>query len=245
MRNGTPPNAVLVTGPPGAGKSTALMALDDRHPDLARFGVRDYGLRLAAAGHPLGTRMRETLLRQELLPDELVRLEFAHFLDHLPAAVRVVAVEGYPRDLPQCDDLLRTAADRDVRVTGFAVVTVPDGTARTRVANRRLCVECGATTDAPDAPACPGCGGGVMRRRDDAAASFERRLADYHRIIGDLRAYFAERSLLREVDGTRPSDEVRAALWESLDAMDAMDAVDAVDADVPDSTDDLTDGLED
>ncbi|WP_405003170.1 nucleoside monophosphate kinase [Kitasatospora purpeofusca] len=217
-----------MSGPPGAGKSTALLALDRHHPDLSRFGVRDYGLRLAAAGHPLGLAMREALLRQELLSNELVRLEFAHFLDQLSTEVGLVVLEGYPRDLPQCDDLLRTALDWGVRVTGFVVVTVPDDVARSRVANRRLCTGCGATTAGPEAAACPACGGAMVRRRDDTAVGFARRLADYHAIVDDLRAYFGERAMLREVDGTRPADEVRAAIRDALYAEDTVSLPPAV-----------------
>jgi adenylate kinase len=218
MLDGDSLRVVLVAGPPGAGKSTALLALDREYADLARFSVRDYGLQLAAAGDPLGLEMRETLLRQEMLSNELVRMEFVHFLDNLPMGVQVVAVEGYPRGLQQCDDLLRTVSSRGVRLTGFVIVDVPDGLARERVANRRLCVDCGVTTDALSVAACPDCGGDVIRRRDDDAVRFERRLADYHDMCSELRAYFSERGLLREVDGTRPSDEVRESLRDVLSA---------------------------
>ncbi|GAA0682420.1 adenylate kinase [Kitasatospora atroaurantiaca] len=218
MPDDTPPKVVLVTGPPGAGKSTALLALDRQDPDLTRFGVRDYGLQLAATGHPLGLEMRETLLRQELLSNELVLLEFMHFLDNLPTGVQVVVVEGYPRDLQQCEDLLRAVAGRGIHVTGFVVVNVPDDVARERVANRQLCTTCGGTTDDPTAASCPDCGGGLIRRRDDDTSKFELRLADYHVVSGKLRAYFAERELLREVDGTRPSHEVRESLSQVLSA---------------------------
>ncbi len=91
---------VPVTGPPGAGKSSALIALQRGSADFARMGVRDYGLDLAARNDPLGLAMRDTLQHQELLSDELVRAEFLHLLDNVPNTVRVVAVEGYPRDTP-------------------------------------------------------------------------------------------------------------------------------------------------
>src|SRR5262249_14548555 len=119
------PAVVPVTGPPGAGKSTALLALDRDHPELARFGVRDYGLRLASQGDPLGLAMRDTLLRQELLTDDLVRREFLHFMAALPRGVRVVAVEGYPRDAAQCRDLLGAVEAIGARVTAFVMVDIP------------------------------------------------------------------------------------------------------------------------
>ncbi|MFG3309790.1 adenylate kinase family protein [Streptomyces wuyuanensis] len=203
---------VLITGPPGAGKSTALHTLDREHPYMARFSVRDYGLRLAAAGDPLGLAMRETLLRQEMLTDEVVLAEFNHFLDNLPNGVHVIAAEGYPRGPRQCDDVLRAVSARGARVTDFVVVDVPDSVARERVANRRLCGSCGATTNDPDSVACPDCGGAIMRRRDDEASKFEWRLVDYHEVSRELHPYFARRALLRKIDGTRSLNEVRELL---------------------------------
>ncbi|MFE2596804.1 adenylate kinase family protein [Streptomyces sp. NPDC059396] len=220
MPNGASRKVILITGPPGAGKSTALLALDRVYRNLGRFGVRDYGLKLAAVGDPLGLEMRDALLRQERLTNELVLREFIHFLDNLPAAVRFVAVEGYPRDTQQCDDLLRAASDWGAQVAGFVVVEIPDSVARERVANRRLCLACGATTDSSITPSCPDCGGAIIRRRDDDAAEFERRLAEFHNMNRELSAYFRERSLLRVVDGMLPAKELRELLRAALFAED-------------------------
>jgi adenylate kinase len=203
---------VPVTGPPGAGKSTALLALDSGLPELARFGVRDYGLLLAAAGDPLGLAMRDALVRQELVSDELVLREFLHFMAALPERVLVVAVEGYPRDTAQCRDLVGAVGAIGARLTAFVVVDVPDEVARARVAGRRLCVRCGTPAAGPAAAACAGCGGPVSRRADDDAGRFDRRLASYREVSQEPRGYFAGLGLLRAVDGTRPSAEVRTCL---------------------------------
>lgn len=207
-----PPLVVAVTGPPGAGKSSALIELGRRTPRLARFGVRDYGLHLAAVGDPLGLALRDTLLRQELLTDELVQEEFLHFLDRVPARAEVVAVEGYPRDVRQCDGLLAAVASRDTRVGGYVIVDIPDDVVRRRVSGRRICVGCGAPTDASMAVRCGACGGGLTRRRDDAAGPLDRRLADFRRLSRGPRDYFAARGLLREIDGAQPAGRVLAEL---------------------------------
>ncbi|MFC0436895.1 nucleoside monophosphate kinase [Kutzneria buriramensis] len=212
MSPSAPPVVVAVTGPPGAGKSSALIELGRRAPVLARFGVRDYGLHLAAEGDPLGLVLREPLLRQELLTDELVQEEFLHFLDRAPARAEVVAVEGYPRDERQCDGLLAAVASRGARVGGYVIVDIPDDLARQRVRGRRICVRCGAPTDAMMAVRCGACGGALARRRDDAAGTLDRRLADFRRLSRGPRDYFATRGLLREVDGAQPAERVLADL---------------------------------
>lgn len=205
------PAVFSVIGPPGAGKSTALLALAQQCPELARFGVRDYGLRLASLGDTLGLTMREPLLRQELLPDELVLQGFARFMDELPAGTRVVAAEGYPRNSRQCADLLDDLQKRCCDMAGLVVIDIPDDVVRKRVANRRLCSVCGKPENDLAQSSCPECGGAIARRRDDHDASLRRRLADYREVSLWLTTFFAEREA-HLIDGLCGADEVRVAL---------------------------------
>lgn len=205
-----------VTGPPGAGKTTALLCLADEHEWLARFGVRDYGLALAAAGHPLGLSMRDALLRGNLLPDDLVQREFTHFLHRLPDKVRVVAVEGYPRDRRQSAQFFEAVAAAGGAVAGLIVVDVPDSIVWRRVADRRICAACGRLVTRDVGDRCPACGGAATRRGDDARHRLAHRLHDYRRLSNEVGAYFAERQALRVVHGSSSESEVREALLRLL-----------------------------
>lgn len=209
------PTVFSVIGPPGAGKSTALLALAEKYPELGRFGVRDYGLRLASAGDPLGVAMREPLLRQELLPDGLVLQGFSRFMDELPTGTRVVAVEGYPRSARQCADLVQDLQRRGCGLAGLVVIDIPDDVVRKRVANRRLCSMCGKPTNDLAQSSCPECEGAIARRLDDDDASLQRRLADYRQVSMRLLTFFAEQEPYL-IDGLRGEGEVRAALAEIL-----------------------------
>lgn len=200
-----------VTGPPGAGKTTALVSLDREHSWLSRFAVREYGLFLAETGHPLGLKMRDTLLHGELLPNDLVQQEFAYYLSQLPDEVESVAVEGYPRDPEQCQDLAEVVASVAGRLAGLIVLDVPDAVVLARVANRRICTRCGLPADLPEGT-CPSCGGPTAPRHDDARERLERRLRDFRTISADVRSYFVQRRLLMVVDGLRGPDEVRRRL---------------------------------
>jgi adenylate kinase len=211
VSDGQRPAVFSIIGPPGAGKSTALLALAQQFPELARFGVRDYGLRLASAGDPLGLAMREPLLRQELLPDEQVLRGFARFMGELPPGARVVAVEGYPRNARQGADLLAGLRDRGCDLAGLVVIDIPDDLVRKRVANRRLCSACGKPVNDLAPSSCPDCGEAIARRLDDEDAALERRLADYREVSRWLRGFFADRGQ-HLVDGQRGADEVRSAL---------------------------------
>ncbi|SEF67836.1 adenylate kinase [Actinacidiphila yanglinensis] len=243
-----------VTGPPGAGKTTALISLAAQHPQLARFGVRDFGLELARAGDPLGLRMRETLLRGGLVSDALVRREFRCFLDRLSGEVAAVAVEGYPRDPRQCRDFTEVVAAVDGELAGLVAVELPDEEVRARVVGRRICTRCGipapegATAAAPAAGAagaampaagrpeerCAACGGAVAPRDDDAEERLARRLADYRTVSAGVRAYFRARGLLHTVDGLRSPAQVRRHLLDLLLPTAAASAAGAPPATRPD-----------
>lgn len=209
------PPIYLVTGPPGCGKTTALSTLERLHPQIARFGVRDYGLHLAAMGNPLGLAAKDTLLQQGLLPDSLVRDQFVHFLDGLSKSIQVVVVEGYPRTFQQCADLDGALRHRGRHeIAGLVIIEVPDNVALERVTARRICSECGKpSTSRTD---CVRCGGPVVVRRDDAAPQFARRLAESKRVGAKLRSHFSAGNLLHVVDGTRSVETVHCRLEELM-----------------------------
>jgi adenylate kinase family enzyme len=201
-----------VTGPPGAGKTTALVSLEREYPELARFGVRDYGLELAEKGHPLGLAMRDRLLGGELLDDDVVRQEFRHFLDNLPDSVQAVAVEGYPRDVSQCADFVATVREYGAGLAGLVVLNVPFDVVHGRVAERRVCGLCGLPAEVTS-DACGTCGGPVVRRGDDSLDRLQERLADYHRLSDAVRSYFTEqRHPVDVVDGLSGVRDVREGL---------------------------------
>jgi adenylate kinase len=210
------PSIHPVTGPPGAGKTTALVSLVEEHPELARFGVRDYGLELAEAGHPLGLKMRDTLLHGHLVSDDLVRTEFLHFLERVPSGTRSVAVEGYPREPRQCADLIEVIASVGAQLGSLIVVDVPDDVVATRVMGRRICTTCGLPAPPETEASCASCGGSIARRNDDAEERLRSRLTDFRALSTTLWPYFRQRNLLHVIDGLQSPDDVRRELRELL-----------------------------
>jgi adenylate kinase len=197
-----------VTGPPGAGKSTALIGLAEQCVQIARFGVRDHALRLANQGNPLGLQLRDTLLGDSVRPTDqvtnhLVRRGFAHFLACLPAEVSTVLVDGYPRNLGQCADLVRTVTERIARLGTAIVFDIPDAVVATRIRSRRICGVCGLPITDPIRATCRLCGGSAERRADDHADAAGERLAGYRFRATQIQSYFAERTSLAFVDGQR------------------------------------------
>jgi adenylate kinase len=210
---------VLVTGPPGAGKTTSLLQVAQSVPELKRFGVRDYGYQLAAAGDPLGTRTLAVLRRYEMLTDADVNAYFRHFLATLPAAITVVAVEGYPKTVPQCHDLLATIDQAASRIAALVVIDAPDEVLLQRVVSRRICPSCGMPIE-HGSTVCASCAEPGIPRADDEVEQHLGRIERYRRSGAPIREFFAERGLLVGIDGCAPQADVAARLREIFQTAD-------------------------
>jgi adenylate kinase len=204
-------SVVLVTGPPGVGKTTSLLEVVRSIDAVERFAVRDYGFRLALEGHPLGLRTVNTLRRFEMLTDQEVNLYFQHFLDLLPATKQAIAVEGYPKTAPQCADLMVTLRETGAAVTAFVVVEAPDEVLLQRVASRRICPECGVPTGSPES-VCADCSVPGIPRADDAIARHRGRILQYRQSEKLVERFFADRGLLVTIDGQAPPHAVTGQL---------------------------------
>ena len=63
---------------------------------------------------------------------------------------------------------------------------------------------------------CDFCGGELTIRKDDAPETVKNRLTTYHRETEPLKAFYAERGKLREVQNQPSIEATTAAIRESL-----------------------------
>jgi adenylate kinase len=196
-------------GPPGSGKGTQSQRLRDELslPYLATGDlIREIGLEDSA----LGEQMRAITAANAFVPDELI-------IEMVLSRVEDDAIlDGFPRTLPQAEAFDRALAARGKRLDCVFFVDAPDEVVRERIVGRRLCSDCARpyhTAFAPPArpDVCDNCGGALVQRSDDVPEKIEKRLADYRALTEPMREYYAA-GRLRIIDGTRPADEVAAAV---------------------------------
>lgn len=179
---------LTLLGPPGAGKGTQARRLAV-HYRLAHLASGDLLRTEVEANTPLGRQVASLLARGELVPDEVLMPLIAGRIAALSPETGLI-LDGVPRTLDQAVELERTLTALKRPLDAAVLLEVPD-----EVVTERLL---------------------ARGRPDDVRSVIEDRLAIYHHQISPLRAFYADRDVLRVVDGRGDEDTVFRRLVETL-----------------------------
>jgi adenylate kinase len=209
---------LVIFGPQGAGKGTQGKRIGEKYgiPDVSTGDIFRWAVKGRTA---LGLRVTEYLSRGKLVPDDLTITVVKERLDN-PDVANGFLLDGFPRNLLQADALDEYLAGKGTELDAALVIEVPEEVSLRRITGRRACSKCGRNyhVDSPpkDNWTCDVCGGEVVAREDDLDEhAVRKRLSDYHEQTEPLKAHYAARGLLREVDGQGTTDEV----FEKITAM--------------------------
>jgi adenylate kinase len=202
---------LILFGPPGAGKGTQADRLrqDFQLPYIATGDMLRENVKSETE---LGRKAKEYMDAGDLVPDELI---VAMARDRLSQddAEDGFLLDGFPRTLPQADDLGGMLDGLGRRITAVLLIDVPDEEVVRRLSGRRVCVKAGHNYHIEFDPPkhegmCDQDGSRLVQRDDDKPEVIEHRLAVYHEKTRPLVDYYDSRGLLRRIDGTRPPSDV-------------------------------------
>lgn len=208
----------ILLGPPGAGKGTQAARLSARM-ELRHISTGDLFRDHLARKSPLGEKARGYMDRGELVPDVLV-LDMLRERVAQPDCRNGYVLDGFPRTVPQAEALEGLVAEQ--RGTARALsLEVNDRVLIARLTGRRVCRRDGShihhVVFSPPAKAgvCDTCGGELYQRQDDSEQVVGRRLEVYREQTAPLLDFYAQRGMLRSIDGDRAPETVLAdiALW--------------------------------
>jgi len=212
---------LVFMGPPGAGKGTQAKAV------AAHYGVPHVSSGDIFRGEierktPLGLKIRSYLDSGILVPDEITVGAVAGRLRQADGA-RGWLLDGFPRTLGQAEALDRTLAAEGRKLSAVVNLEVADESIVERMSGRRVCPKCGHSYHVlyikPRVEGrCDACGADLGVRDDDRPETVRQRLATYQKNTAPLIDYYARQGLLVRVDGSGSPDEVRARLFEQLEA---------------------------
>jgi adenylate kinase len=215
--------AVLLFGPPGAGKGTqaAAVAAASGVPHVATGDMFRAHLR---SGSGLGRLARAYMDRGELVPDDVTIGMLGERIAQ-PDAARGFVLDGFPRTLDQAVALDRLLAERGARVSGVLDIEVPADELVRRLSGRLVCREASHpyhATDAPPAVAgiCDIDGSELYHRDDDREDVVRKRVEVFERETRPVREHYrALGTPIVTIDGARGREAVEADLVAAVRAL--------------------------
>jgi adenylate kinase len=191
------PLNVLLLGPQGAGKGTQAKRISAEYgiPHIASGEI----LRAEMdAGTDLGKRVKETIERGDLVPDD-VMIELIRNRLEQPDTEAGFVLDGFPRTTVQAEALDSMFADIGRNFSVAFALQIPDEVAYERL---RLRSE-------------------LEGRADDTDEAIKRRLDNYHRETEPLIEYYRTRGNLVPIHGKRSENEVFAEISRALEQVPA------------------------
>lgn len=210
---------LILLGPPGAGKGTqaSRIAADYGLPHISTGDI----LRGAVKNQtPMGLEAKRYMDAGDLVPDEVV---IGIVKDRLqePDTAAGFLMDGFPRTIPQAEELDKALESLGRGVTKTLVILVDEEELVRRLSGRRVCRGCQTPFHVMfNQPriegVCDACGGELYQRDDDNEVTVRNRLATYTRQTEPLIEYYDRAGLVARIDGARTPDQVyedvRAAL---------------------------------
>ena len=198
---------IVLLGAPGSGKGTQAQKL------VAEFGFAHIStgdlLRAAIkAGTKLGKKAKGYMDAGQLVPDDLV-VDLVKERLEADDAQKGFILDGFPRNTAQAVTLDSELAAMGRTLDAALLIDVEPSVIVERLSSRRTCRSCGYTAPA-GVDTCPRCGGEMYQRDDDKPETIQHRLDVYESQTAPLVEYYRGHSILKEVDGDRPVDEVYA-----------------------------------
>ena len=190
---------LILLGAPGAGKGTQADILCDKL-DIPTISTGNILRAAVKNGTPTGLKAKAFMDEGKLVPDEVIIGIISERLEE-PDCAKGYILDGVPRTIAQAEALEKAGIVFDSVVS----LEVSDETIMERMGGRRVCPDCGASYHVTAVPpkaegVCDKCGGKLIQRKDDAPETVKSRLEVYHKETEPLKAFYAERGLLKTVE---------------------------------------------
>lgn len=216
---------IVLLGPPGAGKGTQAKAISGKMglPHISSGDIFRENLKEKTV---LGDLAAGYINKGELVPDDVTVAMIRERLSR-PDCIEGALLDGFPRTPAQADALAQIASELGGTVKAVPYIHVPEVELIERLTGRWTCRAHGHVFhekyNPPQKPGiCDFDGSELYQREDDQPETVKRRIRVFLEQTEPLIAYYRERELLLEIDGSQPIEEVTRQLLSALSTEEGL-----------------------
>jgi adenylate kinase len=211
---------IVLLGPPGAGKGTQAKIIAEKY-ELVHVSSGDLFRENLQKETELGKLARSFMTHGELVPDDVT---IAMVRDRLsqPDCRNGALLDGFPRTPAQAEALAKMLAEFNGKVNLVPYIFVPEEILVERLSGRWICRAHGHVYHEKFNPPsvagiCDIDGSELVQREDDQPETVKNRIKVYQEQTAPLIAYYQEKGLLANIDGTKSIEIVTSDLLQAID----------------------------
>ena len=206
---------LILLGAPGAGKGTQADILC-KELDIPTISTGNILRAAIKNGTPTGMKAKAFMDEGKLVPDDVIIGIITERVAEEDCANGYI-LDGVPRTIAQAEALEKAGIVFDDVVS----IEISDEVIMERMSGRRVCEHCGASYHLVAVPpkqegVCDKCGGKRGQRQDDAPETVKARLEGYHKETEPLKAFYAQRGLLKSVENQATVAETSQVILRAL-----------------------------
>lgn len=207
---------VIPLGPPGAGKGTQAQRIEQTY-GLIQLSTGDMFRAAISAKSEIGLKAKEFMDAGKLVTDDIVIDVIAERIKQEDCKEGFL-LDGFPRTVVQAEALDVLLKNKGLKLDAVIEMKVNDESLVERIVGRYTCSDCNAGyhdlyLKPQVADVCDRCGSTNFKRRaDDNRETVVSRLEEYHTQTAPLLPYYAERGVLKTIDGMADIDDVTAQI---------------------------------
>lgn len=189
---------LIFLGPPGAGKGTQAARIEAAY-EIPQLSTGDMLRAAVAAGTETGMQAKDIMARGDLVPDDVVVGIISERIQAADCANGFI-LDGFPRNVSQARALDGVLVEKGVNLDAVIELAVDPEILIARILKR--------AQESADGP-----------RDDDTEEALQHRLRVYEEQTAPVADFYAEKGILRTLDGMQEIDEVTQQIRSALDAI--------------------------
>ncbi len=189
---------LIFLGPPGAGKGTQAARIELAY-EIPQLSTGDMLRAAVAAGTETGRQAKDIMARGDLVPDDVVVGIISERIQAADCANGFI-LDGFPRNVSQARALDGVLVEKGVNLDAVIELAVDPEILIARILKR--------AQESADGP-----------RDDDTEEALQHRLRVYEEQTAPVADFYAEKGILRTLDGMQEIDEVTQQIRSALDTI--------------------------